>query len=184
MQTITHNLKNRHTLKYAFFSLVLLLAGCRGEEGPIGPEGNANVQTAIYDVPPQHWSANSDGGFTAILTVPEITSDIYNNGAVLVYMLNESDPSNKSFNMLPYTYVDTTSITYMDYDVYVGEIDIHLKWVDNGIDDTQVPGTTESFKVVIIEGTPLSTLKTQVNIADYRAVSNYLKLKESAVIVK
>ena len=38
------------------------------------------------------------------LNVPEITDEIYYTGAVLVYKLIEIDP--KSFNLLPYTYVD------------------------------------------------------------------------------
>jgi hypothetical protein len=187
MQTITKNsLLSKHTFLYVFFSVAILFAGCKGDKGNMGPAGQngiANVSSVIYDVPAQNWASNTDGGYTAILTVPEITSDIYNNGAVLVYKLNESNPV-KSFNMLPYTYVEGTQVTYMDFDVFVGEIDLYLKWVDNGVDDTQAPATTESYKVIIVEGTPLATLKDQVNISNYNAVVNYLKLNEKQVIVK
>jgi len=187
MQTITKNsLLSKHTFLYVFFSVAILLAGCRGKEGPVGPTGNANVQSVIYDVPPQNWSWFSElNCYKAVLNVPEITADIYDNGAVLVYsLIHENDPLNKSFNMLPYTFIDTTSITYMDFDVFIGEIDLYLKWVDNGVNDTQAPSATESFKVVIVEGTPLATLKDQVNVSNYNAVVNYLKLNEKHVIVK
>jgi hypothetical protein len=187
MQTITKNSISKHTFLYVVFSAAILLAGCRGDEGPMGPAGHdgiANVNSVIYDVPPQNWTGDVNS-FKAILTVQEITSDIYNNGAVLVYkLLNESDPVNKSFNMLPYTSVDGTQITYMDFDVFIGEIDLYLKWVDNGVNDTQAPTTTESYKVIIIQGTPLAKLKTQVNVTSYSAVAKYLGLKETTVIIK
>jgi hypothetical protein len=193
MQTITRNLIIKHTLMFATFSVTLLLMGCKGDEGPMGPAGrdgidgknaNTNVHSVIYDIAPGSWTGNVDGFSTAV-SVPEITSDIYNNGAVLVYkLINESDPINKSFNMLPYTAVDGTQITYLDFDVFLGEIDLYIKWIDNGINDTQAPTATESYKVVIIEGIPLATLKKNVDVTNYVAVSKYLKINESKVIVK
>jgi len=183
MQTITRNLIIKHTFMFVLFSTAIILAGCRGDEGPMGPrgqDGNANVSSVQYNVPPENWSGDFDG-YTAILNVPEITADIYNNGAVLVYRMIDE---NSSFNMLPYTAVDTTSITNLDFDVFVGEIDLFLRYTDNGINDTSRPTVNFAFKVVIIEGIPLAALKKQVNTADYRAVSNYLKLDKVPVIVK
>jgi len=181
MQTNTLKIKIVHTLKYVVFSTIILLAGCRGDEGPMGPrgfEGNANVKSVIYDVPSTDWSGDVDG-YKAVLSVPEITTDILDNGAVLVYRLNEENPSNRYFYMLPNTSVDDTSITYMDYDVFVGEIDIYLKWIDNGVNTTEPPSSTYSFKVIIIEGTPLSTLKEKVNLSNISAVEAYLKINNS-----
>ena len=166
---------------YALTAFAILMAGCRGKEGPMGPTGNANVVSAQYTVNPQDWSGNSDG-YSATLSVPEITSDIFNNGAVLVYRIIDISPN--SFNMLPYTYVDNTSTTYMDYDAYVDHIDLSYKTIDNGVNSTNTPAITMFFKIVIIEGMPLAAVKEKVNITNYNAVASYFKLDNSKNLVK
>jgi hypothetical protein len=182
MKKIFKITSGKRTLMYALTAFVILMAGCRGKEGPMGPTGNANVVSAKYTVNPQDWSANTNGGYTAILTVPEITSDIFNNGAILVYRIVDIIPY--SFNLLPYTSVDNTSITYWDYDAFVGEIDLYYKTIDNGFNSTNVPGITMFFKVVIIEGMPLATVKEKVNITNFNAVASYFKLDNSKNLVK
>jgi hypothetical protein len=161
----------------SYFLLIAVLAGCNGHEGPMGPPGYDGqdgldginyTHSVIYDVDPVDWSGNLDG-YQAVLEVPEITDDIYYNGAVLVYRLVEIDP--KSFNLLPYTYVDNALSSYMDCDIFVGSINIYFKEVYNGINDTPAPGERWSYKVVIFEGIPLATLKTMVDVKDYNAVT-------------
>ena len=155
--------------------LVLILVRCTGPEGPMGPQGNPGISASsvIYDIDPSEWNGNADG-YRVLLDIPEITDDIYYNGAVLVYRLIEIEP--KSFNLLPYTYVDMTSIFYLDFDVYVGGINLIKKEVYDGVNDTSAPADIMSFKVVIIEGIPLATLKTMVNITDFAAVSRMLNI--------
>lgn len=146
-------------------------------EGPMGPpgydgtDGEAFAYSVIYDVETTDWSGDADG-YAVYLSVPEITTDIYYNGAVLVYRLIEVAPI--SFNMLPYTYVDDDLIVYMDFDAYVGGIDLYYKEVYQGVNDTYAPGVLMSFKVVIIEGIPLATLKNMVDVKDYDAVVTLL----------
>ena len=184
MKKILKITSGKRTLMYALTAFAILMAGCRGKEGPMGPTGNANVVSAQYTVNPQDWSANSYGGYNATLLVPEITSDITNNGAVLVYNLNLDLNNNiSSFNLLPYTYVDNTSVEYIDYDASLSQIVISFKWVDNGINDTPSPATMY-FKVVIIDGMPLSAVKEKVNITNYNAVASYFKLDNSKNLVK
>jgi hypothetical protein len=161
-------------------SLLLLMAvfmKCTGPEGPMGPRGADGqngidginyTHSVIYDIDPTEWTGNADG-YNVSFNVPEITDDIYYNGAVLVYRIIEIDP--KSFNLLPYTYVDNTLSIYLDYDVYVGSINLIYKEVYNGVNDTPAPDNIMSFKVVIIEGIPLAALKKMVNINDFAAVS-------------
>jgi hypothetical protein len=154
----------------SFFLLIAVLTECRGPEGPAGPAGYDGINythSVIYDVDPADWSGNADG-YNAVLDIPEITEDIYNNGAVLVYRMIGSNP--KSFNLLPYTYVDNALSIYMDFDAYVGSINLIYKEVFDGANDTPAPENVMSYKVVIFEGIPLSTLKTKVNINDYNAV--------------
>ena len=165
-------------------SLLLLMAAlirCSGPVGPRGPQGNDGqngldginyTHSVIYDVNPSEWSGDADG-YNVTLDVPEITNDIYLNGAVLVYRLIEIDP--KSFNLLPYTYVDNTLTIYFDFDAYVGSLNLIYKEVFEGANDTPAPANLMSFKIVIIEGIPLAKLKKMVNIKDFNAVSRLLK---------
>jgi hypothetical protein len=179
------------------FSLLILLtlslAGCIGPEGPMGPAGYDGrdgtdgldginyTSSAIYDVQPNDWTGNADG-YNKYLDVPEITDDIYYNGAVLVYRLIEIQP--KSFNLLPYTYMDNALTIYMDFDAYVGGINLIYKEIYNGVNDTPAPAQTMSFKVVIIEGIPLATVKTMVNINDFNAVSRMFKVEDVPIRIQ
>ena len=168
-------------------SLLLLMAVFAGCTGPMGPKGNDGVDginythSVIYDITPAEWSGNTDG-YNVSLNVPEITDNIYYTGAVLVYRLVEVDP--KSFNLLPYTYVDNTLSIYLDFDVYVGSIDLIYKEVYNGVNDTPAPADLMSFKVVIIEGIQLDALKTKVNINDFNAVSKFLNVDKRPSNIK
>ena len=161
-----------------FLLLMVTLAGCIGREGPMGPAGLDGInytRSVIYDVNASDWAGNVDG-YNAVLTVPEITDDIYYNGAVLVYRLVEIDP--KSFNLLPYTYVDNDLTIYVDFDAFVGSIDLIYKEVLAGVNDTPAPTNLMSFKVVIIEGIPLGELKKKVNVNDYSAVARLFNLDD------
>ncbi|HJZ40008.1 MAG TPA: hypothetical protein VJ203_06560 [Bacteroidales bacterium] len=174
----------------SFLLLVLAFVTCTGPEGPMGPQGPqgfdgldgvSTTYSAIYDVDPSEWDGDIDG-YVAFLDVPEITDDIYYDGAVLVYRLFESEP--KSFNMLPYTYVDNALTVYMDFDAYVGSIDLIYKEVFDGVNDTFAPESIMSFKVVIIEGIPLAVLKTMVDVSDFDAVTKLLNLESGSNKVK
>jgi len=147
--------------------------GLDGEDGFDGIDGINYTHTAIYDVNASEWEGDIDGYFVW-LDVPEITEDIYYNGAVLVYRLIEVDPI--SFNMLPYTYVDNAFMIYLDYDAYLGGIDLIYKEVLDGVNDTFAPENLMSFKIVIIEGIPLSTVKEMVDISDFNAVVKTFKI--------
>jgi hypothetical protein len=155
--------------------LLLILTQCVGPRGPRGYDGldgqdgqdGLSAYSAIYDVNANEWQGDQDG-YRVYLDVPEITDDIYYNGAVLVYRLIEVDP--KSFNLLPYTYVDNGFTIYMDFDAYVGGLDLIYKEILDGANDTFAPENLMSFKVVIFEGIPLAQLRDMVDIKDYNAV--------------
>lgn len=162
-----------------FLLLMLVFTQCFGPEGPMGNDGLDGIDginythSVIYDIGTSEWVGDVNG-YDALIDVPEITEDIYYNGAVLVYRLIETDP--KSFNMLPYTYVDNSLTVYMDFDVYVGSIDLIYKEVFDGVNDTPAPGNIMSFKVLIIEGIPLATLKGLVDVSDYGAIAKMLNI--------
>jgi hypothetical protein len=167
---------------FPFLLLMALVVRCTGPEGPMGPKGEDGLDglngvdginythSVIYDVDASEWVGDVNG-YDAWLDVPEITEDIYYEGAVLVYRLVENlDP--KSFNLLPYTYVDNALTVYMDFDAYVGGIDLIYKEVYEGVNDTPAITGLMSFKIVIIEGVPLAQLKTMVDVRNLAAVLN------------
>ena len=159
-----------------FVVLMLLFSQCTWFEGPMGNDGLDGINfthSVIYDIDPSEWVGDVNG-YNALLDVPEITDDIYYNGAVLVYRLIETEP--KSFNLLPYTYVDNSLAVYMDFDAYVGSIDLIYKEVLDGVNDTPVPVNIMSFKVLIIEGIPLATLKGLVDVSDYVAIAKMMNV--------
>jgi hypothetical protein len=171
-----------------YFLLIAVLADCTGPEGPMGApgyngqdgqdgqdgaDGTAFSYSVIYDVDPADWDGGPDGYYVN-LEVPEITDDIYYNGAVLVYRLVEIEPN--SFNMLPYTMVDNALSIYMDFDAYVGNLTLIYREVFDGMNDTPAPEALMSFKIVIIEGIPLATLKTRVDVKDYNAVARMFNI--------
>ena len=176
MKTTRLQLAKRAIRILPFLFLALISTQCKGPRGDNGIDGINYTHSVIYDVATNDWAGDVNG-YSATLNVPEITNDIYYNGAVLVYRLIEIDP--KSFNMLPYTYVENTSTTYMDFDVYVGSIDLMLKEVDNGENNTGAPQGAMAFKVVIIEGISLAVLKSTVDIKEYNAVSRLLSLDKN-----
>ena len=133
----------------------------------------SHIGQCVNDIGISEWVGDVNG-YDALIDVPEITEDIYFDGDVLVYRLIETDPT--SFNMLPYTYVDNSLIVYMDFDVYVGSIDLIYKEVFDGVNDTPVPGNIMSFKILIIEGIHLATLKGLVDVSDYVAVAKMLNI--------
>ena len=72
----------------------------------------------------------------------------------------------------------------MDFDAYVGSIDLIYKEVFDGVNDTFAPESIMSFKVVIIEGIPLAVLKTMVDVSDFDAVTKLLNLESGSNKVK
>lgn len=160
--------------------IVLTMIQCRGPRGPRGFDGDDGLDgihythTAIYDVGTNVWDGDANGYF-AWLDVPEITEDIFYNGAVLVYRIIE-DAEDISFNMVPYTAVDGGLTFYLDYDAYIGGINLIYKEILDGVNDTFAPEDLMTFKVVIIEGLPLPALKDMVDVTNFSSVAKFLKI--------
>ena len=147
--------------------------GVNGDDGTDGIDGDVYAYSALYDVNPDEWQGDIDG-YEVFLDVPEITEDIYYDGAVLVYRLIEIDPY--SFNMVPYTYVDAGFTIYMDFDAYIGGLNLIYKEILDGANDTFAPENLMTFKVVIIEGIPLAAVKDMVDVKDFTAVVKTFKI--------
>jgi len=177
MKTIAMRTITTLVLIFAFIFLCFSCVGPQGEDGIDGRDGNANVGSAIYDIDASGWEGNVDG-FVTTLNVPELTKNIYENGAVLVYLLKNESTPDKSFSQLPYTWLNNTMTEYMDFDAYIGSIDITLRWVDNGVNNTEAPKGRYTFKVIVIAGTALSVLETKTDISNPNAVISYLSANQ------
>lgn len=170
---------NRVIRLITLFAAIVLFTRCEGPMGPRGRDGVDGIDgdvyaySAIYNVPANSWSGDANGYF-ASLTMPEITNDIYNNGAVLVYWLNEEPPVN--FTPLPYSYMDGEGLTtVLACDIYIGSVRLFFQEIFEGYPDTFAPENQWAFKILVVEGIPLATLKSTVDIKDYNAVENLLK---------
>ncbi len=130
-----------------WLALIALMSFCYACEDA---DDNTPLEFFFYDVAPSAWVGNVDG-FSTYLEVPEITENVFYNGAVLVYMIMNENTADASFAQLPYTWVDHNIMEYMDYNAYIGGIDIQLKKVVSGINQSATPLDTYTFKVVVME---------------------------------
>jgi hypothetical protein len=152
--------------------------GPRGLDGIDGLDGEVNAYSAMYEVSPSSWDGDFSG-FFATLPMAEITSDIYETGAVLVYWMNDAD---QNFSILPYWYMDSEGWTInVACDIYIGSIDIFYQEIFDGLPDTFAPEETQFFKVVVIDAIPLATVKSMVDINDFNAVTKTFNVVEKKV---
>jgi hypothetical protein len=100
------------------FVAALGAVACEGDTGPVGPEGppgSANVTSGTFTVAVNAWTNGFwfmpiDGGTqanpakVATVTVPGITSDLVENGAVLIYLRVPSTPvgASNQWTLLPF----------------------------------------------------------------------------------
>ena len=181
-------MKTVKLLSQAVFLLLLSISinSCKGDAGPAGEDGNANVQIIRFQSP--QWT-NPSGTYDLMeLEIPQITQEDINYSAILYYINFGSD-----YTMLPaYNYVpglgdDYTIRASTNFD---GTSTVHIKRT------TGLPDPTPSanfLKVVIIRpgeliqadgnssGRPANTKQQVLNelenagvdINDYQAVCEY-----------
>ena len=145
--------------------------GTNGEQGIPGQDGNANVESYIFE------NVALSMGNENIFLLPAITQDIVDNGVVLGYITNSINVA-----WFPLPYIDggeTLSIFY----ITPGSLAI-----SSSTDSAEL-----TFKFVLIDGTPGDGSKTSgksskeaiynelktagVDLNDYDAVVNYYNSK-------
>ena len=156
--------------------MAIMITSCKkGDTGPQGPEGNANVKSGIYEV--SNWTRYTSSDVTTRfvdIDVPGVTTDIANYGAVLVYY---SGQQITSWTALPYLFPSgTNNISYgFLYHYAPGVVEIEYYASDGS--DPGDPGTVE-FQIVVIEGGPLkANPKTDLN--NYEEVRKTFNLQGS-----
>ena len=168
---------------------VSFLASCRGPQGPQGPQGpagqdgNANVASSTVTIYPNDWTwttfytdvdGNPRGEYMVEVDYGAINADVFNHGAVLVYM-----DVNGAWRQIPLTYY------YDDDDGNIFEASIQVETLnDEGLrmfwtqsDFWKVTPDTHDFKIVVIEAT-LYQDRIDVDYSNYNAVKTAFQLAD------
>lgn len=136
---------------FSILIVIILMISC---EGPKGEDGISDIYTIQFEVFPEEWTGNKDG-YTAILNVPEIDNEVFNNGATLLYVLEE-DFSPKFYYQIPNTHIKDSLVTYMDVEYETGKAIIYYRQVNGFVNVTKKPDWTFVFKLIIMKGQRIS----------------------------
>ena len=158
----------------------LLLTNCakKGDTGPAGPagangtNGNANVKSKTIFVAGSEW-INTVGESKVTKLVTEITTDIVNNGAVLVYIDNGSN----NWGAMPTTVADPSGLVVtFGYDIEPGKL-ILSATVNASVTLTATDFGNTNFRIVTISGSG-KIANPNLNYNDFNAVKKAFNLKD------
>ena len=158
--------------KAAFFLIIFLITSvtvfnsCRkGDTGPAGADGNANViSTDPIVLPATSWKLDSNV-WLASFSVPAITADIASKGAVHVYI---------KYGTQWWALPDINNGNATSYGFIAGGVLLY-----NANDDGSIPPNplALTFRVVVIAASGRSAY-SNVDFKDYNAVKKAFNLKE------
>jgi hypothetical protein len=178
-------------LQFLMLAMILSLASCKkGDIGPEGPQGeqgekgdrgskgdkgdpgNANVFSRIFLPANITWRNTTLFGtnyVTASLNAAEITSDIVNNGTVMVYGgFFWGDP----WSALPISYYESGRTVHFSYGIKQGSVTLRMHYSTNAA--PTAPGI--QFRVVVIKGLAVAAAKERgIDLSDYNATMQFLK---------
>lgn len=140
------------------------LQGPQGAQGVKGDDGEAGAKSYRFNTTSSDFSGTGNER-NATFTVNAITSDIVENGAVMVYRYFGS--SSGGWRPLPFTYVGTTGVQSLLFLFDVGELTI--KATSNTGDPAVYAGT---YRCVVIPGVA-GKRGLPVDLMDYEAVREY-----------
>lgn len=162
---------------------ITFLASCRGPQGPAGHDGNANVASATVTIYPNNWEWVNDCQWTVEIDYPAITDNVFNHGAVLVYMDVEG-----TWSQVPLTYYYQDLLTYDDGSQEVINCEasievatlsdggVRLFWTESDFYDGMRPDTHD-FKIVAIEANVYRD-RSDVDFSSYEAVKKAFQLAD------
>lgn len=163
---------------------ISFMASCRGPQGPAGHDGNANVASSTLTIKSTdwQWQANNSQWMVEI-DYPAINDNVFNHGAVLVYMDVDG-----AWSQVPLTYYYQDLLTHEDgtqevincaASIEVATLNdggVRLFWTESDFYDGMRP-ETHDFKVVAIEATVFAT-RSDVDYSSYEAVKKAFQLAE------
>ena len=161
---------------------ISFLASCRGPQGPAGHDGNANVASSKVTIHDYDWKwnnfytdadGNERGQFYVTINYPAITNNVYNHGAVLVYMDVKG-----TWSQVPLTYYYAEDGNLFEASVEVATLSdggLNLFWTESDL--WKVCPQTHDFKIVAIEATVYKD-RSDVDYSNYEAVKTAFQLAD------
>ena len=161
---------------------ISFLASCRGPQGPAGHDGNANVASSKVTIHDYDWKwnnfytdaeGNERGQFYVTINYPAINNNVYNYGAVLVYMDNEG-----AWSQVPLTYYYAENDDLYEASIEVATLNdggVNLFWTESDL--WKVRPKTHDFKIVAIEATVYKN-RSDVDYSNYEAVKQAFQLAD------
>jgi hypothetical protein len=145
---------------------LFILSSCKKEVTQVQKADQAF--SAVYTISPDSWtSTNSGQSYTAELEITELDNNIYDNGAVLVYLSFEGT---NYYEALPEVF-DGVTYGAIHSPGYVG---IDISAVSGDV--VTPPSQSISAKVVLIDATALA-LHKDVNLHDLAAVKKAFNIQ-------
>lgn len=143
--------------------------GPTGPTGPAGPTGSANVIYSPWITIPK--GTLVDNLWYYDIPIPELTPNVVNNAAILVYLGAE----NIAF-ALPFTEGDTKGggVSYFtSVDANQKKMTLHLRWIGATLPANWANWVVSAkLRYVIIPG----SVKTSVNLKDYNEVAKQFNI--------
>lgn len=115
--------------------------GPRGPRGPAGEDGSGAIVSNVYTVNESDWEYD-DPSYFADIAIPDLTSDIVNNGIVLAYLKVDDN----TFSQLPLTFYESDEYSSTLEVISFPEL-VSIVWTDSDLLDGGNPPTME-FRVV------------------------------------
>ena len=190
---IKSNIQNSNKMKkLSLICMTILaisfLASCRGPmgpqgpmgpEGPAGQDGNANVASSTVTINSRDWEWVNNCQWKVEIDYPAINNNVYNYGAVLVYMDVDG-----AWSQVPLTYyyedqLDTGETINCAASIEVATLSdggVRLFWTESDFYDGMRPQTRD-FKIVAIEASVFSH-RTDVDYSNYEAVKKAFMLAD------
>ena len=162
---------------------VAFFASCRGPQGPQGPagqDGNANVASSTLTIKSSDWQwLDQYGQWMVEIDYPAINNNVFNHGAVLVYMDVDG-----AWSQVPLTYYyqdvnqdgETINCATSIEVATLNDGGVRLFWTESDFYDGARPGTHD-FKIVAIEASVYSH-RSDVDYSSYEAVKKAFQLAD------
>ena len=166
---------------------VFMMASCTGPQGPAGQDGNdANVASSTLTIHDYDWEwipfftdgdGNERGQFKVTIDYPAINNNVFNYGAVLVYMNVKG-----TWSQVPLTYYyyeeDGGEVLFYEASIETATLNdggVRLFWTES--DMWKVCPDTHEFKIVAIEAVTYDS-RSDVDYSDYNAVKAAFQLAD------
>ena len=150
----------------AILAAMVLVTSCRGRDGRDGRDANVASSTLTVNTNDWYWDKTS---WRVDIDYNNITQNINNYGAVLVYMEN-----NSTWRQLPMTFYYSfevgSDVEYRSSSLEVSSYDkgLSIFWTESDFYDGYRP-ETHRFKIVVIEAS-IYAARSDVDFSDYEAV--------------